>query len=518
MKQISVRSNFTPPQLNVKGEDYNSTRGEEEAIKIIQQNGINGQIPITLKTQTVTPLCLDGLQQKMKLPPARSDFVGREEILSRIKIHFSPFYWHETDSTIVKILYGSAGIGKTEIAIAFGHKNVEHFSLIWFIPCGTRELYEQSYRELAEVFNIPYQEDSIPILIRKVHSKLEEGLDGKPWLLIFDHVEQMLSKDQIPRVGGCVLMTTRNDFVKEKKCIDIPPFSAEECEELFRKIGDTKEIDQMPNLMDVLLGYPILINLAARSMGAVQNLEEYINVLESPEALCWEIKQASRYPKAMGPVFHMLHEQIKKKNLLAFEFLELSAFLNPDYIPINFLEFWLNEKNASEEKVNILKMLSDYGLIRCNEVKETLSLHRLQQQVIKTTVKEGKYKEFISLLARWSKGFSLELPDTWKIGAGCFLQVGTRSDDPFWKKNDDFSSQEQILSVCENWARTVKGNITLARQIQEINKSPESSRNKPDQLNTNESGWGLGLNLIFGGGVVLATLAAGFFYAKLKEI
>jgi len=528
----SVTLNPQLPRL-IYTEDYsekNPSRGRVD--NIFRQKVTALEFPEISSLETI--LYSDDLS-RIDLPKISPDFIEREELLFHLKKDVIQDQWNMMNYTIVKILYGIAGIGKTDLAVAFGHKNRNCFSLIWFIPCGARGLYEKSYRELAEVLNISHQNKSISDLVAEVHAILENDVDRKkPWLLIFDNVCEMQKIDRLPQFGGCILMTTQHLTIwnNQNDYMEIPPFCYQEAEKLLKQIGNSKASDQMKTLIDELGGYPILINAAGRSIGSYESLDEYLSLIRSQEASFWNIKQATRYPKVIGPVFYLLFEQIKKKSPLAFEFLELLAFLNPDYISVDFFEFWLNEKNATVQKNNILKTLTGQGMIRFDEVKKTFSIHRLQQQVIQASSKEEKYNEVIAYLAKWSKGFSVDEPNTSKIGIECFLQIGRRSDDPFWRKNIDHRNRVQILSVCESWMGKIIGNEILALDIQlkeraiqdeskteTVNEGPqvESTREKLIKLNNNANGWPSGLTIMFGGAFVLATLAASYFYSKSKE-
>ena len=524
MHPVTSNSNFSTPLKDKQGDTSFLLLN-----KIFQENVLTQKLPETSRLEKVKPLSFDSLKTIVNLPIISPDNIERKSLLFHLKKDVISYEWNLVNSTIVKILYGTSGIGKTDLAITFGHKNRDLFSLIWFIPCGTRGLYEKSYRELAEVLNIPDQNDLISELINEVHLKLDNGIDGKkPWLLIFDNVCEIQKVDSIPKNGGYILMTAQHPTIwwNKNDWMQIPCFNDEEAKELLKQDGNQKESAQMKILINELGGYPILVNAARRSIGSYESLDEYVNLIQSQEAALWEIKQALRYPKVMGPVFHLLFEQIKKNSPLAFEFLELLAFLNPDFIPLHFFEFWLNENDASVEKSNILKILTDQGMIHFDEVKETLSIHPLQQQVIQAISTKEKNNAVITYLAKWSKGFSVGEPETWKIGAGCFFQISKRSDDPFWEKIVDQTDRMQILSVCESWVGKIIGNETVALDIQkkmnEIQAEPsEEPQAEPSRealvLDSNERRWRSGPNLIFGGGVVLAVLAASYFYSKSKN-
>lgn len=393
------------------------------------------------------------IKNRIDLPSRIPHFSGRKGELSTLKKAFITEHWKVSDSLCLKVILGPGGMGKSELAITFGNKYEQNFSLIWFIHCESDALYEQHYRELAEALKIPCGEDPLDHVIRKVNRTLESGIDGKkPWLLIYDNAESTIKRDTLPQRGGCVLVTTQNKTVWNvpSDFIELLPLSVEDCQDFFQQKVQEDPSQAMNDLIEELGGYPILLGLAAQSIYPYQRIQDYLKKVQTSGPPVWEIDEASRYPKALGSIFNMRLQQIQEANPLAFEFLELCAFVSPDYIPVQFLEFWLKLKKSDQEKVSILKALCDNSLFRYNQFKEYLSLHRLQQKMLQKMVKKEKYWEVIRILSEWSCLYNIRDLNTFKIGENCYFLLEELIENPFWKQENPIQ-KAILLHRCGNW-------------------------------------------------------------------
>src|SRR5215203_537882 len=121
-------------------------------------------------------------------------------------------------------------------------------------------LYEKDYRELADTLSIPIDnKDILENLVIKVHRKLENmHFDNKPWLLIFDNLEE---EKRLPRRGGVVLITTYYmNFYRSDKTHLLPltPFTEMEAAAFFPKASQNELIE----LTQAFEGFPVLFTLA----------------------------------------------------------------------------------------------------------------------------------------------------------------------------------------------------------------------------------------------------------------
>ena len=97
-------------------------------------------------------------QQIVGLKTTHPDFVGRNEYLHQIK----DICLKCKGNASVAVLWGEAGIGKSEIAIAFANLYTKHFQLICWIDSETEESYTAGYFSLANLLKIPIDQENCP--------------------------------------------------------------------------------------------------------------------------------------------------------------------------------------------------------------------------------------------------------------------------------------------------------------------------------------------------------------------
>jgi hypothetical protein len=80
-------------------------------------------------------------------------FFGREEELRKI----DQFLGGQVERVELKTatIYGRRGVGKTQIAVEYAHRNPSNFDAIFWIQCETRVAIRQSFTDVASVLNIP---------------------------------------------------------------------------------------------------------------------------------------------------------------------------------------------------------------------------------------------------------------------------------------------------------------------------------------------------------------------------
>jgi hypothetical protein len=89
-----------------------------------------------------------------RILPARENprFYGRRDELDRIAKYLSP---KDDQSFRTYTIYGRRGVGKTEIALQFAHKNPCGFDALFWIQCETSVAIRNSFTRVAVALNLP---------------------------------------------------------------------------------------------------------------------------------------------------------------------------------------------------------------------------------------------------------------------------------------------------------------------------------------------------------------------------
>ena len=309
-------------------------------------------------------------------------------------------------------------MGKTELTRAFARNHEKNFSIIWFINSATAEQKHQSYKALAEKLEMKIAEDESPEQIEgRVHARLKTHPYEKPWLLIYDNVEETL---KLPE-GGYVLMTSRNKKVwkDDQQCIEVAEFGLEESLKILSDITHQSS-SRMQELARELGFFPLALNQAAHYIRSKNcSIEEYLTALRknpiSRGILKGGISKDERYEHTVNTVWLITLEKLKKESPLACKWLEICAHLNPDDIPQEeWLADWLDKQDGGEDawvklenKMEITKTLLDLSLIRPRN--EGYAMHRLLQQAVRRTgAPEKAFSEALELVNSQCKECGLE--------------------------------------------------------------------------------------------------------------
>jgi tetratricopeptide (TPR) repeat protein len=115
------------------------------------------------------------------IPPSNPTFFGCESVLSDMKHSL-----RNVRTPRLITLHGPGGVGKSQLAVEFAHRNMHHYDVVWWCPAADpTQIMEGFARLLREMGmdNIAATEEQIR---ETVFRKLE---DAASWLLIFDDAE-----------------------------------------------------------------------------------------------------------------------------------------------------------------------------------------------------------------------------------------------------------------------------------------------------------------------------------------
>ena len=73
-------------------------------------------------------------------------FYGREDVLKKIQSHLD---WRGSERLRTFTIYGRRGVGKTQVALEYAHRNPSKFDAIFWIQCETSASLRQSFTNMA---------------------------------------------------------------------------------------------------------------------------------------------------------------------------------------------------------------------------------------------------------------------------------------------------------------------------------------------------------------------------------
>ncbi|KAH8734057.1 hypothetical protein BGZ61DRAFT_504150 [Ilyonectria robusta] len=369
-------------------------------------------------------------EQQMILPvkyivpyTSNPDFVGRAEILNKLKDRFGDTQQTGATSQARVSLYGLGGVGKTQIALAhvfWLQETCPQTSVFW-VHASTTERFRQAYGSIAKECHIPGHNDPKADVLMLVKSWLEKKNHGK-WLMVIDNADdaQLFSsqpagtattnepknKQNLARylpecAHGAILITTRNKQVgvrltKGQQPIEVLCMDKNESEHLLRaKLSDTTAAsDDLLMLADRLENLPLALAQGAAYIQETSiTVAKYIQLLDGSETnmidlLSKEFETIGRDSDALQPVAQtwiLSFQQIEQQNVFAGELLSFMCLLDRQDIPAQFLSHYSEQDRnggprSDMELTEALGILKAFSFLTENNIGN-FDMHRLVQLV-----------------------------------------------------------------------------------------------------------------------------------------
>ncbi|KAH7027558.1 uncharacterized protein B0I36DRAFT_140146 [Microdochium trichocladiopsis] len=343
----------------------NSLARDRNSLKQAESSKV-GKIP---ETSSIIPFSRD------------RDFIQRGDLLDRIHISCA-----EPGSSTA--LVGPAGVGKSQLAIQYAHEVREKFPNTWvfWIHASNAARYEQGFRQVAGLVELPGRQDPNGNIFELVHNWLRGGT-GRRWRLILDNVDdpsflfgipgkagdtrnpsQLKTRrllDYLPNCeNGSILVTSRSkraveDLVEPANIVQIDPMGGSEAISLIEtKLGTKNDKKSIEALAAALEYMPLAIIQAtayianrAPLCSVQQYLEKFAQSDRKRASLLERDVRGRRFrrdPENKNSIiitWQISFKQIQQIRPSAAELLSLMSFFDRQGIPQDIL--WpLNQENG----------------------------------------------------------------------------------------------------------------------------------------------------------------------------
>ena len=354
-----------------------------------------------------------------EIPGRNPNFTGRAVLLERLAAGLnSP----GLAGPPVQILSGMGGIGKTEIATEYIHRNKERYDVIWWIRAEHHDRVRDALVRLGEKLELRQaiagsgRERAITAVLETLGSGILPS-----WLLVYDNAAQPLDLQRyLPKglPGGHIIVTTRlpvwPGYVPTDQH-EVSLFSAEEAVSLLRRRvpalaagddvdGDTdaRRVAEAGRLAAVLGGVPLATEHAAAYLAAAgQSADEYVTRFD--EYLSRLDDQPAEFP---APVLAAWEMSATLLNADAGHLFNLCAFFSPEPIAAELL---LQNAGAVTEPPGLADVLGDsrrfraaaarlhrLSLVKVDGARDVIQMHRVVQAVTKRRLRQDRSDIFFA--------------------------------------------------------------------------------------------------------------------------
>ena len=408
-------------------------------------------------------------------------FKGRDQFLDDLRASLTRH--HAAAVTATQAVHGLGGIGKTRLAIEYGHRHAAEYSALLFIRADSPAALRANLAELTGLLQLP--EYAAPDEEIRLQAALA-WLDAHPgWFLILDNVDEpdaaAAVEDQLGRMSaGHVLITSRlGDWSAQVEELDLDVLSEDAAVEflLERTEGkrapshnlecggstplslpdgaDSTEADpsspsdaepkakapssrRTPDdaaartLAQRLDGLALALEQAAAYIAEKRlSFESYLKRIESrrAEVLQWFDQRKMRYPASVALTWDTSFQALRPE---ARQLLDALAFLAPDPIPRGMIQ-----------PEDFLAELANYSLVRfLDDPPESFAVHRLVQEIVRLRLEDDEatrrlaWDAAAAFLGDWAPGGGQD-SSTWAswqlLGPHCeaiFARAATWPEHP----------------------------------------------------------------------------------------
>jgi len=352
-----------------------------------------------------------------EIPSPNPNFTGRAAELDRLRENL-----FSRRPPRVQVISGMGGIGKTELATQFIHRNIDTYEIIWWIRAEHQDRVRDALVKLGQRLELR-QASMDSARDRTVKAVLETmQSDAWPsWLLVFDNVANPLDLQQyIPdsRPGGHVIITARprnwpSYIVADG--IEVPPFTDAESVSFLRRTvpglaegprnatEDARRVSEATRLATTLGNLPIAVEHAAAYLAETgQTVRQYLTrFTENAHQLLSEQPTDSDLASPVSGTWAM---SITLLAADAEHLFNLCSFFSPEPIATRL---FLQRTAGVEDPPGLAELLSSpqrfraaanqlhrLSLARVDGARDLIHVHRVVQAVTKGRLRVGRIEAF----------------------------------------------------------------------------------------------------------------------------
>ena len=263
-------------------------------------------------------------------------FTGREKDLREVREALRAF-----STAVVRpiALLGTAGVGKTAIALEYAHRFMNDYDLVCWIRCGRSAEIDIRVAEIApfleEKFGVRVPADAtVAQRARIVLDALGNGETVPRWLLIYDNAEDIETVTRyMPRGGGRVLITSQNQDWEDNGVRALPIGMLDHKESLALLLAEVPALNrEEANRLATALGdLPVaIISVAAYLRDTGYPVSRYLSELEGRQPRAASSGVFSVYPRDVEHAWDAPLELLRERSPASARLLDLCSVMAPE--------------------------------------------------------------------------------------------------------------------------------------------------------------------------------------------
>jgi tetratricopeptide (TPR) repeat protein len=335
------------------------------------------------------------------VPTRNADFTGRDELLDRL--HSELAVGNCRAVVLPRALYGLGGVGKTSLALEYAHRFKADYDLVWWIPAEHPQETSLALGNLANQLGLGTS-DNAAEAAGTVVDHLRRDAPGR-WLLIFDNAEDPDDLQSfLPAGSGHIMITSRNQaWAHHALPLEVDVFTEDESTaHLMHHVRDLASADAK-GIADALGHLPLAIEQASAWLaetGMPAGL--YLEWLATQGASALELNKPPDYATPVVATWNLSLERLRQRSPAAVRLMQVLAFCAPGLVSMGLLysDAMLGNLKPFDETLRdrfatarVVGEISRLSLVKINQGKNSLEVHRLIQAVIRSQMTGDQQRE-----------------------------------------------------------------------------------------------------------------------------
>ncbi|NKE61024.1 TIR domain-containing protein [Lentzea sp. PSKA42] len=268
------------------------------------------------------------LQAVSNVPVRSRTFVGRSPLLTKVRSSLL------TGESVVVVLHGMGGVGKSSTAVEYAHRFSENYDVMWRVPAEDPAVVLDRLAELAHALQIAEPGDGSSAAVARLFGQLRQ-LDR--WLIMFDNAtDPDTLAEFLPQGPGHVVITSRNPSWRSVGTpIAVEELDRAEAVKLLRKLAPALGEQDAGLIADALNNLPLALEQAASLVHDYGvTAEAYLKMLGDPKrnVLAAEL-DGDR--KSVAAAFKVTFEALSIQSPAAMQLATLLSWLAPEPVSLD---------------------------------------------------------------------------------------------------------------------------------------------------------------------------------------
>jgi tetratricopeptide (TPR) repeat protein len=322
-------------------------------------------------------------------------FTGRERELHQLRTQL-----RSSSTPVVRpvALVGTAGMGKTSIALEYVHRYMNDYDLVGWIPCGAAAQIDLRVAELESVIQDRFgrsmpTDATVGQRADAVINVLSDGETVPRWLLVYDNAEDIDTvRRWMPAGGGRVLITSQSKNWDDHGALvlTIDKFSRNESlAYLLQEVSHLTSQDA-GSIADKLGDMPLALAAAAAHLNMGYPVASYLSELELSRSAAAGSGALSAYPDKVVAALLAPLQLLRERAPAAFRLLQLCSVMAPEIglslVYSNATAEALRPFDASLVEPMIMRRVvrdaSNVNLLKADPATNMITMHRVVHGVV----------------------------------------------------------------------------------------------------------------------------------------